>query len=80
MKNLSVLSSKLFFLIQASEKKTRKCICSSICFTLTIIDLKMGTRELLGLADLTRAQTFCIYKSLKVIMVLENKNFVFAAF
>ena len=80
MKNLSVLSSKLFFLIQASLKETRKCICSSIRFTLTIIDLKMVTRELLGPADLTRAQTFRINELSEVIMVSENENFVFAAF
>ena len=80
MKNLSVLGSKLFFLIQAFLKEMRECICNSICFTLTIIDLKMVIRELLGSAKLTRAQTFCIHELLEVIIVSENKDFMFAAF
>ena len=80
MKNLSVLSSKLFFLIQTSLRETRKYICSSICFTLTIIDLKIVTKELLGPADLIRAQTFYIHELSKVIMVSENKDFMFVAF
>ena len=30
--------------------------------------------------DLTKAQTFYIYKSSKVIMISKNKNMIFAAF
>ena len=80
MKNLSVLSLKLFFVIQVSLKETRKCICSFIHFILTIINSKMITRELLGPVDLMRAQTFYIYELSEVIMVSENKDFVFVAF
>ena len=80
MKNFRVLSSKLFFLIQAFVKEMRACIYGSICFTLTIIDLTIVTRKLLGPADLTRAQTLCIYELSEVIMVSENEDFVFAAF
>ena len=80
MKNLSVFSLKLFFLIQASLRAAKEYLYSFIRFILTIIDSKMVTRELLSLADLTRAQTFCIHKLSEVIMGSENKNFVFAAF
>ena len=37
-------------------------------------------RELLSLANLTRAQTLCIHKLLEVIMVSKNKDLVFEAF
>ena len=71
---------KAFFLIQTFLREMRECICSPICFTLTIINLKMITRELLGLKDLTRAQTLCIHELSEVIIVSENKDFVFAVF
>ena len=40
----------------------------------------MVLRKLLGLADLTKAQTFCIHKSTKVVVVNKDKNFIFVAF
>ena len=52
----------------------------TICFILTIIDLKMVYKELLGLAKLTKAQNLYIYKLTKVIMVSKNKYFVFVVF
>ena len=60
MKNLSVLSSKLFFFILVSLKKTRQCICSPIRLALTIINPKIIFKELLGPTDLPGAQTLRI--------------------
>ncbi len=45
-----------------------------------IIDLEVVSRELLGPADLTRAQAFRIHKSTEVIMVSKDKDLVFVAF
>ncbi len=42
--------------------------------------MKVVSRELLGLADLIRAQAFHIYKSTKVIMVSKDEDLVFTAF
>ncbi len=33
----------------------------------------------LGLADLIRAQAFCIHELIKVVMISKEKNLVFAA-
>ena len=30
--------------------------------------------------DLYRAQAFCIYEAAKVVLICENKNFIFANF
>ncbi len=45
-----------------------------------MIDLEVISRELLGPADLTKAQAFCIHESTEVIMVSKGKDFIFAAF
>ncbi len=80
MKNLSILISERFFLGLASLGEARQSISHSISFSLTIIDLEVVLRELLGQADLTRAQAFCIHESMEVIMVSKDKDLVFAAF
>ncbi len=80
MKNLRVLISKSLFLGLASLGEARQGICRSISLSLTIIDLKVVSRELLGPADLTRAQAFRIYESAEVIMVSKDEDLVFAAF
>ncbi len=80
MKNLSVLISERFFLGLASLGEARQSISRSISFSLTIIDSEVVSRELLGLADLTRAQAFRIHESMEVIMVSKNEDLVFAAF
>ena len=63
MKNLSVLSLKLFFFIFVSLRKLRQCICSPIRLALTIINPKMIPGELLGPTDLPGAQTLCIHEA-----------------
>ena len=40
----------------------------------------MVAKKLLSPADLARAQAFCIYELLKVIVVSKNENLVFAVF
>lgn len=45
-----------------------------------IINIKVVVKKLLGLADLTKTRVFHIYKSLKVVIVSENKNLIFVTF
>ena len=83
MEDLSILSLKIFFFIELIKtllRKAKQCVYYSICFILTIINLKIVTQELFGLTDLTRAKTFYIYKLSEVIIVSKNKELVFAAF
>ncbi len=80
MEDLVVLISKSLFLGMAFLEKARQGISRSICLSLTIIDLEVVSKELLGLADLTKAQAFCIHKSTEVIMISKDTNLVFAAF
>ena len=40
----------------------------------------MIARKLLSLADLAKTQALCIHELLKVIMVGENEDLVFASF
>ena len=61
-------------------EKSRKSICSSVRFSLTIVDSKMISRELLGPSDLARPQALRINELTEVIVVGKDKNFVFAAF
>ncbi len=80
MKNLGILISESLFFGLASLKEVRQGISRSISFSLTIIDLKVVSREFLDLTDLTRAQTLCIHKLAEVIMVNKDEDLVFAAF
>ncbi len=80
MEDLGVLISESLLLGLASLEEAKQGIRRSISLFLTIIDLKLVSRQLLGPADLTRTQTFCIHKSTEVIMVSKDENLVFAAF
>ncbi len=80
MKNLEVLISKSLFIGLAFLMEVRQGISRTLSFSLRIIDSKIVLRELFGSADLTRAQTLCIYKLAEVIMVSKDKKLVFAAF
>ncbi len=79
MKNLSFLISERFLLGLASLGEARQSISRSISFSLTIIDSKVVSRELLGPANLTRAQAFCIHESTEVIMVSKDEDLIFVA-
>ena len=80
IKDSSILSLKVGFFFIILWRKTRSSVCSSVCFALTIIYLKMIVEKLLSPADLAKTWAFCIHELLKVIVVSENKNFVFAIF
>ncbi len=80
MENLGPLISKSLFLGLASLREVKQGISYSISFSLTIINLELVSRELLGLADLRRAQTLHIHEMAEVIMVNKDKDLVFAAF
>ena len=69
MKNLGVLSSKLFFLIVAPLKEAKEGVRSYICLALKVIDPKMVSRKLLGPLNLMKAQILCIYELTKVVIV-----------
>ncbi len=71
---------KRFFLDRVFLGEARQNISCSISFSLTIIDLKVILREFLGLTDLTKAQTFYIYKLTEIVMVNEDKDLIFAVF
>lgn len=45
-----------------------------------VIDLKVILRQFLYPMNVTRTETFCIYKLIEVIMVSKDKNLIFAAF
>lgn len=79
VKNLNILTLKLFYFIKAPLKEVRKSIYSSISLVLLIIYLQMIPQKLLGSSDLTKTQTLSIHKTTKIIIVGWNKNFVFTA-
>ena len=80
MEDLGVLSSKLFFLIMAPLREAREGVCSTVCLALTIIDLKVVTREFLSPADLSGAQTLRVHEPTEVVIVGKHQDFVLAAF
>ena len=61
-------------------REARQCVCSSVCFALIIINSKVVTREFLRPADLSGAQTLCIYEPTEVVIVGKYQDFVLAAF
>ncbi len=80
MKNLRILIFESFFLGLASLREAKQTIRRNISLFLTIMDTEVISRELLGQADLARAQAFCIHESTEVIMVVKDEALIFAAF
>ena len=80
MKDSAILSSELLLLILASLGKSRQSICSRICIALAIVDSEMVSRELLGPADLSGAQTLRIHETTEVVVVRKDENLMLAAF
>ncbi len=80
MENLQILISESLFLGLASLREARQGISRSINLSLIIINSEVVSREILGPAELTRAQAFRIHKSTEVIMVSKDKDLIFAAF
>ncbi len=69
----------VLFLGLAFLWKVRQSISRNISFSLTIINLEVISRELLGSTDLTRAQAFHIHESTEDVMVSKDEDHVFAA-
>lgn len=80
MKNISILILKYFFLSLILLWESRHGISCNISLSLTIVNLKIVTKELLGLTDLTKAQVLCIYELMEVVIINEDKDLVFIAF
>ncbi len=80
MENLGVFISESLFFGLAFLEEARQSISCSFSLSLTIIDSEVVSRELLGPANLTRAQAFCIHKLTEVIMVSKEEDLIFAAF
>ena len=80
MKNLDIFISKYFFLNLTSLWEVRQGISRNISLPRMVIDLRVVSRKLLGPADLSRTQTFCINESTEVIIVSKDEDLVFAAF
>ena len=62
LKDSYILSLKNFLFALALLRVARQSISSSISLALIIIGAKMVAEQLLGLADLARAQGLYIYK------------------
>ena len=71
---------KVFFFILISLKTIRQCICSPICLTLTIINLKMIAKKLLCLLNLIKTYAFYVHEVAKVVVISKNKDFVLEIF
>lgn len=80
MDNPNILISEHFFLDLTFLKIVRQNISHSISLFLMIIDLKLVLQELLGLANLVRAQNFHIYELAEVIIDNKDEKHIFAAF
>ena len=75
MQNLDVLHLEGDFLLSTLLRVLRQGIGSSISLALTIIDLKVVTREFLSPVDLSRAQTLCVYELSEVVMAAKHEDF-----
>ena len=80
MQNLDVLHSEGVFLLSTPLRVSRQGIGSSVSLALTIIDSEVVARELLGLADLSGAQTLRVHEPAEVVVVGEYKHLMLGAF
>ena len=76
VQDFDVLILESLFLFCTLLRVLRQGVSSYICFILTIIDLEVVTREFLGPADLSRAQTLCIHKLTEVVVVGKHEDFM----
>ena len=76
MQDFDVFCSEGVFFLSVPLGISRQGISSSISFALTIINLKVVTREFLGPADLSGAQTLCVHELSEVVMVGKHKDFM----
>ena len=74
VQNLDVLCLEVVFLLSTPLRVSRQGIGSSVSLALTIINSEVVTRELLGPADLSGAQTLCVHESAEVVVVGEYEH------
>ena len=80
VENFDIFGTECFFLFNTPLKVSRQGISISIYFAPAVIDSEVVTKKFLSLADLSGAQTLCIYESTKVIVISKDKDFMFAIF
>ena len=80
VQNLDVLRSEGVLLLSTQLRVLRQGISSSVSLALTIIDLEVVARELLGPANLSGAQTLRVHEPAKVVVVGEYKHLMLGAF
>ena len=74
MQDFDVLCSKGLFFLSTPLRVLRQGISSSVSLTLTIINLKVVTKEFLCPADLSGAQTLCVHELAEVVVVGKYKH------
>ena len=80
LQDFDVLCSEGIFLLCIPLEISRQGISSSVSLALTIVDLKVVTRELLGLADLFGAQILRVYKLAEVVVIGDYEHLMMGAF
>ena len=76
MQDFDVLGAEGFFLLCTSLRVSRQGISSSVSLALTIVNSEVVTRELLGPADLSGAQTLRVHEPAEVVVVGKHENFM----
>ena len=76
MQDFDILGAEGFFLFYTLLRILRQGISSSVSLVLTIINLEVVSREFLGPAHLSRAQTLRIHELSKVVMVGKHEDFM----
>lgn len=80
MKNLGIFINESFFLSLTFLREVKQSINCNISLSLVIFDLKMVSKELLGLIGLTKIQVFHNHKSTEIIIVSKDKDLIFIVF
>ena len=80
MQDLDILDVEDLFLFCTSLTVSRQGIGSFVSLALTLVNLEVVTRELLGPADLSGAQTLCVHKLAEVVVIGEYKHLMLGVF
>lgn len=80
MENSDIFSTEDVFFLSTPLKVMKQGIDSSICLGFVVIDSEVIGRKFLSPADFSRTQTLYVYKLIKVVVVSENKDLIFATF
>ena len=80
MEDFDVLGAECLFFLYTLMRVLKQGISNFVSLALTIINLEVVMRKLLGLADLSWAQTHCIHKPVEVVMVGEYKHLMLKFF